>query len=81
MLATCGSCPPGDSAFRPAKTRAEHLRGTRIIVQRHEGRIWAETHPSGAVFCFVLPLTRTGDGGLEIEPFLTVDAPVERENE
>jgi signal transduction histidine kinase len=53
----------------------------RIIVQRHEGRIWAENDPSGAIFCFVLPLTRTDDAGREIQPYLTADSPIGRENQ
>ena len=31
----------------------------RMILSRHSGRIWAESHPSGALFSFVLPLQRT----------------------
>jgi len=30
----------------------------RMILSRHSGRIWAESHPSGALFSFVLPLQR-----------------------
>jgi signal transduction histidine kinase len=29
----------------------------RLIIQRHKGRIWAESSASGAVFSFLLPLT------------------------
>jgi signal transduction histidine kinase len=31
----------------------------RMIVQRHQGRIWAESSPSGMAFSFVLPLQQT----------------------
>ena len=31
----------------------------RMILSRHSGHIWAESHPSGALFSFVLPLHRT----------------------
>jgi hypothetical protein len=52
-----------------------------MIVQHHEGRIWAENDPSGAVFCFVLPLTRADDAGLGIQRYSTADAPTGRENQ
>ena len=32
----------------------------RMILRRHQGHLWAESHPSGAVFSFVLPLQKTG---------------------
>jgi len=28
----------------------------RMILQQHRGRVWAESHPAGAVFSFVLPV-------------------------
>jgi signal transduction histidine kinase len=28
----------------------------RMILQQHGGRVWAESHPAGAVFSFVLPI-------------------------
>src|ERR1035441_3642386 len=31
----------------------------RMILRRHHGHLWAESHPSGAVFSFVLPLQKT----------------------
>lgn len=31
----------------------------RMIVQRHQGRIWADSSPSGIAFSFVLPLQQT----------------------
>jgi two-component system phosphate regulon sensor histidine kinase PhoR len=31
----------------------------RMILRRHQGHLWAESHPSGAVFSFVLPLRKT----------------------
>jgi signal transduction histidine kinase len=30
----------------------------RLILSRHRGRIWAESHPEGALFSFVLPYQR-----------------------
>jgi signal transduction histidine kinase len=35
----------------------------RLIMSRHEGHIWAESHQGGAVFSFVLPYRRTETQG------------------
>jgi signal transduction histidine kinase len=35
----------------------------RLIMSRHEGYIWADTHQHGAVFSFVLPYRRTESQG------------------
>lgn len=34
----------------------------RLIMTRHEGHIWADSHSNGAVFSFVLPYKRTDHG-------------------
>jgi signal transduction histidine kinase len=31
----------------------------RMILQQHGGRVWAESHPAGAVFSLVLPILPT----------------------
>jgi signal transduction histidine kinase len=37
----------------------------RLIMSRHQGHIWAESRPEGAVFSFVLPYRRTDSQGRE----------------
>ena len=39
----------------------------RMILQRHHGRIWAESNPSGGVFSFVLPLQPADSRQSEME--------------
>lgn len=35
----------------------------RMILQQHGGRVWAESHAAGAVFCLVLPVQPLGASG------------------
>jgi len=40
----------------------------RLILQRHGGKVWAESHGAGAVFSFVLPIRAEGTSVGETQP-------------